>query len=407
MAMRPQRAKIKPKEEAKYFASLGKDKDGFEVQFINSYKGRGVFSRHYFQKGEFLIEYRGEIISKKEHENRLRLYHDALKVFMFEFRHDGKKLCIDAAKEDNSLGRLVNDDHISPNSKMKTIAVTGIPHLCLFALKDIKPGEEITYNYGDSDWPWRLKSSPEKERLCSEVLVNLRADNATQMTATEADCQNSAVAMTSDCLRQDEQVSGATVLNHAAGTLTSDSSCENTEQTATEADCQNSAVAMTSDCLRQDEQVSGATVLNHAAGTLTSDSSCENTEQTATEADCQNSAVAMTSDCLRQDEQVSGATVLNHAAGTLTSDSSCENTEQTATEADCQNSAVAMTSDCLRQDEQVSGATVLNHAAGTLTSDSSCENTEQEWRELHSLLVDLQMPQMTTLAKKGHLKITR
>ncbi|XP_042261544.1 N-lysine methyltransferase KMT5A-A-like [Thunnus maccoyii] len=49
----------------------------------------------------------------------------------------GKKLCIDAAREDDSLGRLVNDDH------------------------DIRPGEEITYNYGDSDWPWRLKVSTE------------------------------------------------------------------------------------------------------------------------------------------------------------------------------------------------------------------------------------------------------
>ncbi|XP_044224311.1 uncharacterized protein LOC122993922 isoform X2 [Thunnus albacares] len=49
----------------------------------------------------------------------------------------GEKLCIDAAREDDSLGRLVNDDH------------------------DIRPGEEITYNYGDSDWPWRLKVSTE------------------------------------------------------------------------------------------------------------------------------------------------------------------------------------------------------------------------------------------------------
>lgn len=66
-------------------------------------------------------------------------------------------LSIDAAREDGSLGRLVNDDHVSPNSKMRTITVNGKPHLCLFAIKDIKPGEEITYNYGDSDWPWRVK----------------------------------------------------------------------------------------------------------------------------------------------------------------------------------------------------------------------------------------------------------
>lgn len=64
---------------------------------------------------------------------------------------------IDAARGDGSLGRLVNDDHVSPNSKMRTITVNGEPHLCLFAIKDIKLGEETTYNYSDSDWPWRVK----------------------------------------------------------------------------------------------------------------------------------------------------------------------------------------------------------------------------------------------------------
>ncbi|KAK3507684.1 hypothetical protein QTP70_033538 [Hemibagrus guttatus] len=64
---------------------------------------------------------------------------------------------VDAAREDGSLGRLVNDDHINPNSNMKIITVKGKPHLCLFATKSINPGEEITYNYGDSEWPWRSK----------------------------------------------------------------------------------------------------------------------------------------------------------------------------------------------------------------------------------------------------------
>jgi len=62
---------------------------------------------------------------------------------------------IDAARDDASLGRLVNDDHKNPNSKMRTITVDRKPHLCSFAVKDISPGEEITDNYGD--WPWRSK----------------------------------------------------------------------------------------------------------------------------------------------------------------------------------------------------------------------------------------------------------
>ncbi|XP_016114813.1 uncharacterized protein [Sinocyclocheilus grahami] len=42
---------------------------------------------------------------------------------------------------------------------MKKIDVNGKPHLCLFALKDIKGGEEITYDYGGDDCPWRTQKS--------------------------------------------------------------------------------------------------------------------------------------------------------------------------------------------------------------------------------------------------------
>lgn len=74
--------------------------------------------------------------------------HLILKLLLFPFS-------IDASVEDKSLGRLVNDDHRKPNCRMKTVDVAGVPHLCLFALRDIAPGEEITYSYGDGDWPWR------------------------------------------------------------------------------------------------------------------------------------------------------------------------------------------------------------------------------------------------------------
>ncbi len=38
---------------------------------------------------------------------------------------------------------------------MKRIVVEGKPHVCLFAARNIIPGEELTYDYGGSDWPWR------------------------------------------------------------------------------------------------------------------------------------------------------------------------------------------------------------------------------------------------------------
>ncbi|XP_054872280.1 uncharacterized protein LOC111580096 isoform X3 [Amphiprion ocellaris] len=77
---------------------------------------------------------------------------------MFDFSWQDRTWCIDAAREDGSLGRLVNDDHKHPNCRMKKLVSKGKPHLCLFALRDINPGEEITYDYGENEWPWRKQA---------------------------------------------------------------------------------------------------------------------------------------------------------------------------------------------------------------------------------------------------------
>ena len=64
---------------------------------------------------------------------------------------------IDASEEDGSFGRLINDDHKTPNLKVKTVQVNGLPHLCLFSIRDVVAGEELTYCYGDAEWPWRTQ----------------------------------------------------------------------------------------------------------------------------------------------------------------------------------------------------------------------------------------------------------
>nr|XP_055039065.1 uncharacterized protein LOC129426651 [Misgurnus anguillicaudatus] len=138
--------------------------------------GWGVFSCRHFQKGDFLFEYRGQVLTKEEYERR----HSELEVFLFEFRFDGRQLWVDASKDDGSLGRLVNDDHVNPNSKMKIITVNRKPHLCLFAVKNISPGDEIMYNYGDSDWPWRNKVTSETEQQSHRSINCAGDDDGTQ-----------------------------------------------------------------------------------------------------------------------------------------------------------------------------------------------------------------------------------
>uniref|UniRef100_A0A9J7ZZT3 SET domain-containing protein n=1 Tax=Cyprinus carpio carpio TaxID=630221 RepID=A0A9J7ZZT3_CYPCA len=153
-----------PKQDAIEHAVKALDKTAeLEVQYINSFKGRGVFAKTPFRKGDFVVEYRGELINSKESQRRRRTYHNKCAVFMFDFYWQEKTWCVDAAREDGSLGRLVNDDHKHPNCKMKRVITEGKPHLCLFALKDINEGEEITYDYGGTDWPWRKQEDKQSD----------------------------------------------------------------------------------------------------------------------------------------------------------------------------------------------------------------------------------------------------
>ena len=65
---------------------------------------------------------------------------------------------IDAAED--ALARYANDNNKDPNSSMRKIYKDKIPHLCLFAITQIKSGDEITYNYGDGFYPWRKSAEP-------------------------------------------------------------------------------------------------------------------------------------------------------------------------------------------------------------------------------------------------------
>lgn len=54
---------------------------------------------------------------------------------------------LDATEDDNSLGRLVNDDHINPSAVAKVCKVDGLLCICFYACRDISIREEITFNY--------------------------------------------------------------------------------------------------------------------------------------------------------------------------------------------------------------------------------------------------------------------
>ncbi|KAM9699290.1 uncharacterized protein ACNS7B_003506 [Menidia menidia] len=247
-----------PEVDALEHAGKGTDKTSkLDVKYINTFKGRGVFATATFLKGEFVVEYRGDLIDSKEEERRRKLYHAKSVVFMFGFRWREKTWCIDASREDGSFGRLVNDDHLHPNCKMKKMISEGKPHLFLFALRDILPGEEITYNYGGSDWPWRKKAGEPTPSVTA-------LSDADVSRNTDQDSQSSEATLN----QAGEPTPSVTALSDADVSRNTDQDSQSSEATLNQAGEPTPSVTALSDAdvsrnTDQDSQSSEAT-LNQA-----------------------------------------------------------------------------------------------------------------------------------------------
>lgn len=57
------------------------------------------------------------------------------------------------------LARMVNDvdKFTKANCIIKKIIVNNAPHLCIFALRDINKDDELRYDYGEKNTPWRKR----------------------------------------------------------------------------------------------------------------------------------------------------------------------------------------------------------------------------------------------------------
>ena len=104
------------------------------VQTKKSQSGLGLFARRDFKKGELIIEYTGEKITEAEANRRGGKY-------LFELNDNWT---IDGKGRDN-LARYINHS-CKPNAYPELDDKE--EHIYIYAKKNIKPGEELTYNYG-------------------------------------------------------------------------------------------------------------------------------------------------------------------------------------------------------------------------------------------------------------------
>ena len=127
-------------------------------------KGRGVVTSKFFPKNSFVVEYAGKLVDL---QTSLKLHYevygeqDGSYIYWFNFK--GKQWAIDATEESPRLGRLINHSHNQFNLITKVFMLDGQPRLYFVASRDLNPGEELTFDYGDTDrgsvqnFPWLLQ----------------------------------------------------------------------------------------------------------------------------------------------------------------------------------------------------------------------------------------------------------
>ncbi|OAD52930.1 Histone-lysine N-methyltransferase pr-set7, partial [Eufriesea mexicana] len=123
--------------------------EGLEVRHFAG-KGRGVITTRNFMKGEFVVEYIGELIDQVTAKKREKIYAQDQNTgcYMYYFQHRNHQYCVDATAETDKLGRLVNHSR-NGNLTARVVEVGSTPHLVLTAKENIPIGVEVTYDYGD------------------------------------------------------------------------------------------------------------------------------------------------------------------------------------------------------------------------------------------------------------------
>ncbi|CAF1035722.1 unnamed protein product [Brachionus calyciflorus] len=148
----------------------------FEIFNCDNFKkGKGLKTKEFIPVASFVLEYMGEIISLDEAKDLLKIRQNRQEpnyiMFLNEFYSNDQIMAstiIDARNYSN-LARYINHS-CDPNLFVLPVRIGNIiPHAALFSLRNIQPGEELTYDYNGTVGKIESKSQGKDE----ENLKNL------------------------------------------------------------------------------------------------------------------------------------------------------------------------------------------------------------------------------------------
>ena len=98
-------------------------------------KDYGLFVKENCKEGDLIIEYVGKVVWKINKSNST--------VYLMTIFD--KQLWIDATNM-RGLAKFMNHS-CTPNCKLQRWEVNGFPRMCFFAIKEIKEGDELNFDY--------------------------------------------------------------------------------------------------------------------------------------------------------------------------------------------------------------------------------------------------------------------
>ncbi len=113
-------------------------------------KGYGLQTTTPIPKGQFIIEYVGEVISTNTKEKRFEQYKTTGMLYILQLTKD---FMIDARTK-GGIARYINHS-CNPNCTMEIWTVKGVKRAAVFPLRDLLPNEELTFDYEWELYPGR------------------------------------------------------------------------------------------------------------------------------------------------------------------------------------------------------------------------------------------------------------
>ncbi len=116
------------------------------------FKGWEVYAGKNFKEGDFICEYKGNLLKRKKAMELEEMYNknpETYGSFVMFFKHKDITFAVDATIEDKSKGRLINHSKLKCNVENKVMEIDGTPRVYFVAKKTIFFNTELLYDYGE------------------------------------------------------------------------------------------------------------------------------------------------------------------------------------------------------------------------------------------------------------------